>query len=422
MTYNAYHLSTEYINELRLRMERLGKSVNTVEILDSILQHVGAIPSSEHLAAIIDGAFWTSFYREEDNEITVSLIFTESEKSFDTFLFDHPILFDVRNLVKLGAALENPRADIGVWPDDDGQLQIWGFKTRAEDVLIADLWIQALEPGRVLVTFGGKSLGAIIDNQGVFVDHANLMQTVIPQLSLPQAGGSDGLLEMVRYTSLLTIARAMRAHGRGGTLLIVPGNSDGWLRSIAVPVPYTGGASFLESDYDVAQKPTLLGPVTDFFSALIKKKQSSQRDKFSRVIAQIDQQCQRIARLTAVDGALVMTFDRFVYCFGAKIVRAEGQEVPTVFKVLKPYEGHTGEVVSLMDVGGTRHQSAVMFAHANPGAVAIVVSQDGGVSFFTTGSQSGALFGVQQAELVVMHEGLGAAYWDYFRVAEMNLF
>ena len=45
--------------------------------------------------------------------MTVSIIFIEAEKSFDTFLFDQPIPFDVRNLVKLGAALENPRADIG---------------------------------------------------------------------------------------------------------------------------------------------------------------------------------------------------------------------------------------------------------------------------------------------------------------------
>jgi len=421
MTYDAYILSREYIDELRLRMERLVKSAAPAEMIDNILQDVGPIPTSEHLAAIMDGAFWTSFSRDEDNEVTVSIIFIEAEKSFDTFLFDQPIPFDVRNLVKLGAALENPRADIGVWPDDTGQLQIWGFKTRAENVLIANLWIQVLGSGRVLVTFGGKSLGALISNQAVFVDHANLMRAVIPKLSLSFEERTDIILKMVRYNSLLTTARAMRGHGRGGTLLVVPGNSEEWRRSIAAPVPYTGGASFLESDYDVSQKPTLLAPITDFFTALIKKKESSQRDKFSRVRSQVDQQCQHIARLTAVDGALAMTFDRFVYCFGAKIIPAEGQEVPTVLKVLKPYEGHAGEMVGMTDIGGTRHQSAAIFAHAHPGSIAVVVSQDGGVSFFTTDAASGELFGVQQAELAVMHEGLGAAYWDYFRVTEMDL-
>lgn len=420
MTYHAYNLSRDYIDELWLRMERLIESAAPSEMIDNILQNVGVIPTREQLAAIMDGAFWTSFSRDEGNEVTVSISFTDAEEAFDTFLFDKPIPFDVRNLVKLGAALENPRADIGVWPDDDGQLQIWGFKTRAEDVLIANLWIQALGPGRVLVTFGGKSLGALISNDAVFVDHSNLMRAVIPRLSLSMEEQPDRMLRMVRYTSLLTTARAMRAHGRGGTLLVVP-DSEGWRRSINAPVPYTGGASFLESDYDVSQKPTLLAPITDFFAALIKKKESSQRDKLSRMKMQVDQQCQHIARLTAVDGALVMTFDRFVFCFGAKIITAEDQDVPLSLRVVKPFEGDAGEMVSMTDIGGTRHQSAAVFAHAQPGSVAIVVSQDGGVSFFTTDPETGELFAVQQAELAVMHEGLGAAYWNYFRVAEMDL-
>lgn len=420
MSYDAYNLSADYIDELWLRMERLLETAPPAEMMDNILQSVGVMPTREHLATIMDRAFWTSFSRDEGNEVTVSIIFTEAKKSFDTFFFDQPIPFDVRNLVKLGAALEIPRADIGVWPDDDGQLQIWGFKTRAEDVLIANLWIQVLGAGQVLVTFGGKSLGALISNQAVFVDHANLMRAVMPRLSLSKEEQTNKMLKMVRYTSLLTTARAMRAHGRGGTLLVVP-DPEGWRRSIDVPVPYTGGASFLESDYDVSQKPTLLAPITDFFSGLLKKKESSQRDKLSRMKTQVDQQCQHIARLTAVDGALVMTFDRFVFCFGAKIIGAEGQEVPSSLRVVKPVEGDTGAIVSLSDIGGTRHQSAAMFANAQPGSVAIVASQDGGVTFFTTDSENGELFAVQQAELAVMHEGLGAAYWNYFRVAEMDL-
>jgi len=420
MSYDAYNLSREYIDELWLRMERLLESGSPAEMMDNIIQNDGVMPTREQLAMIMDQAFWTSFSRDEGNEVTVSIIFTKAERAFDTFLFDQPIPFDVRNLVKLGAALENPRGDIGVWPNDDGELEIWGFKTRSTNALIANLWIQALGPGQVLVTFGGKSLGAMMSNQAVFVDHTNLMRAVMPRLSFSQEDSTNVILKMVRYNSLLTTARAMRGHGRGGTLLVVP-DPEGWRRSIDAPVPYTGGASFLESDYDVSKKPTLLAPITDFFSALIKKKESSQKERLSKMTAQVNQQCQHIARLTAVDGALAMTFDRFVFCFGAKIVAAEGQDVPTSLRVVRPVEGDVGRIISLTDIGGTRHQSAAVFAHAQPGAVVVVASQDGGVTFFTTDSVSGELFAVQQAELAVMHEGLGAAYWDYFRVAEMNL-
>lgn len=420
MSQHAYNLSSGFVDELWQRMNRLIESSAPSETLGNLFQDIGAIPSPAQLAAIIDGAFWTSFSRDEGNAVTVSIIFKMAEKSYDTFLFDRPISFDVKNLVKLGAALENPPADIGVWPDAEGELKIWGFKTRAEDVIIANLWIQALGAGRVLVTFCGKSLGALISNEAVFVDHANLMRAVIPKLSLPKDERSDKILKMVRYTSLLTTARAMRFHGRGGTLLVVP-DGDGWRRSIDELVPYTGGASFLESDYDVSQKPSLLRPITEFFTALVKKKESSQQEKLSRMKAQVDQQCRHIARLTAVDGALAMTFDRFVFCFGAKIKTAEGQEMPNSLRVVKPVEGDAGAVVSLTDIGGTRHQSAAIFAHAQPGSVAIVASQDGDVTFFTTDVETGELLAVRQAELAVLHEGLGAAFWNFSRVAEMEL-
>ena len=35
--------------------------------------------------------------------------------------------------------------------------------------------------------------------------------------------------------------------------------------------------------------------------------------------SQIIDQCRRIGRLTAIDGAMVMTYDRYIHCFGAKI-------------------------------------------------------------------------------------------------------
>lgn len=424
MAFGAYHLNSEYISQLRARMEGMNKGSASDERNDSLLDDTGALPSNEQLATIIDEAFWASYSRDEGNDVTVSIIFAEARSSFDTFHFDQPIPCDVKNLVKLGAALENPQADIGVWPDEEGNLQLWGFKTRSDDTLITALWIQALGPGQVLITFGGKSLGALIGNEAVFIDHSNLMRAVMPRLLLSDEEGADKILKMIRYTSLLTTARAMRGHGRGGTLLVVP-DSVGWRRSVDMPVPYTGGASFLESDYDVSQKPSLLAPITDFFSGLVKKKQSQQNlqsERFKKIKAQVDQQCRHIARLTAVDGALVMTYDRFVFCFGAKINTAEGQDVPTSLKLLRPVEGDKGEQISLVDIGGTRHQSAAIFAHAQPGAVAIVASQDGGVTFFCADPENGELLAIQQAELAVMHEGLGAAYWNYYRVAEMELF
>lgn len=415
----AYRLNVDFIDELGLRISRLAETAQPTELFGDLLHSLGQAPVKEHLAAIIDAAFWTSFTTDEGNAVTASIILNQAEDSFDTFRFDEPIPFHVKNLVKLGAALENPRADIGVWPDKNGELKIWGFKTRAQDTLIAHLWVQALGPGRVLITYGGKNLGALTHNKAIFVDHSNLMRSVMPKLTATSAETEDKMLRLIRYGSLLATARAMREHGRGGTLLVVP-ETDEWKRFIRSPIPFTGGANFLESDYDASQKPSLLTPFSELFSSLRKKKHVSQHKKLFRIRSQVERQCRHIARLTAVDGALIMTFDRYVYCFGAKIIPAEGQEVPAALRVVTPVEGDTGRMISFTDVGGTRHQSAAQFAHAHPGSIGVVVSQDGDVTFFCADSQADELVVVQQAELAVLHEGLGAAIWNYSRFTEMG--
>src|SRR5690606_9495267 len=82
------------------------------------------------------------------------------------------------------------------------------------------------------------------------------------------------------------------------------------------------------------------------------------------------------------DGATVMTDRHEVVAFGAKILRREGS--PTVERVLvsEPIEGAVAETVAAVQLGGTRHTSAVQFAHDQRDAVALVASQDGHFTIF----------------------------------------
>ncbi len=415
----AYNINRRFVDELWDRMKQLAESPPVPELFGSLVRTIESIPEPQQLAEIIDTAFWTSFATDEGNAITASIILMRPVQSPNTFRFDKPLPFDVRRLVKLGAALENPQADIGIWPDEAGSLQIWGFKTRTDEDIIANLWVQALGQGRVLVTFGAKNIGAVTANEAVFIEHGRLLQAVMPSLSASTDHVDDKTLLLLRYNSLLSTTRAMRRLGRGGTLLVVP-DTEEWKASINMPVPYTGGANFLESEFDIAKKPSLLAPVTEFFSGLIKKKETQHQSQLFRIHNQIEKQCQRIARLTAVDGALVMTFDRFVFCFGAKIIPRENQPAPGYLKVIRPVEGDSGDIVPIGDIGGTRHQSAALFAAATPRSVAIVVSQDSDVSFFTTAPSSKDLIMVRQAELAVLHEGLGAALWNSNNFSEVG--
>lgn len=420
MIHTAYNLSSEFIEELWERISLLLESTAPTTFSGSLSRETLFIPPREYISEIIDAAVWTSFATDEGNPVTLSITLNPAEDSVNTFMFDTPIPFDVKNLIKLGAALENPRADIGVWPDDSDELVVWGFYTRTVNTLTPNLCVEAMGPGRVLITYSGKSLAAVMGNEAVFIDLSLLVATLTPKLSSPADQQNDKMLRLMRYMSLLNTARKMRDHGRGGTLLAVPDTGD-WRQSIDTPVPYRGGTNFLESDYDVAKKPSLMSTVTDFFGALVKNKTISERKNLERLSEQVEQQCRRIARLTAVDGALAMSFDRFVYCFGAKIIHAPDQISPTDIMVHKPVEGDSGVMAHVMDLGGTRHQSAATFAHAQPGSIAIVVSQDGDATIVTTDSESGTLLAIRQAELAVIPEGLGAALWSYSQFAELGL-
>ena len=420
MIHTAYNLSSDFIEELSRRIHLLVKSTLPTTMVGTLFQNISLIPSPHIISQMIDVAVWTSFATEEGSTVTISLILDPAQEAFDSFIFDKPISFDVNHLVKLGAALEEPRADVGVWPNKEKKLVVWGFKTRSVDTLIPNLRVETMGPGRVLISFGGKSLAALTGNEAFFIDDSLLMSKIIPKLSSPKDQQNETILYLMRYMSLLSTARHMRKHGRGGTLLVVPDTGE-WQHSIDTPVPYTGGAIFLESNYDVTKKPSLVSVVKNFFGASFQNKTIVERENLKRLGHQLDQQCKHIARLTAVDGALVMSFDRFVYCFGAKITSAKNQTPLGNICVYKPIEDEQVTTVNLADLGGTRHQSAARFAHAQPGSVAIVVSQDGHVSFTTSDPVTSDLIVVQLAEMAVIPEGLGTALWSYPLFAGMNL-
>jgi hypothetical protein len=89
-----------------------------------------------------------------------------------------------------------------------------------------------------------------------------------------------------------------------------------------------------------------------------------------------------VAGLTAVDGATVVTSTYELLAFGAKITRRAGASAVEQVIVTEPTEGNVAERMHPGQLGGTRHLSAAQFVHDQPGAVALVASQDGRFTIF----------------------------------------
>jgi hypothetical protein len=154
----------------------------------------------------------------------------------------------------------------------------------------------------------------------------------------------------------------MRAHGHGGSLLVVPHGTDGWRQSILRPVPYT-----------VAPPFSRLG---DLMRAAATERSNGTWNEAFRAATDA------IGGLTAVDGALVLSDRWDVLAFGAKIGRSESGPFVEQVLVREPIVGHAPVTVHPSELGGTRHLSAAQFVHEQQDSLALVASQDGRFTVF----------------------------------------
>ena len=161
---------------------------------------------------------------------------------------------------------------------------------------------------------------------------------------------------------LIQLAVSMRAHGRGGSLLVVPAQTEHWRDSVVHPIQYA-----------------LVPP----FAALAEVMQDREsRGPDRRWMDALRHAVDGVAGLTAVDGATIIT-DRYeVLAFGAKIVRRDGSSRVTEVILTEPVEGDRPDVVEPGQLGGTRHFSAAQFVRDQHDSIALVASQDGRFTVF----------------------------------------
>jgi hypothetical protein len=153
----------------------------------------------------------------------------------------------------------------------------------------------------------------------------------------------------------------MRAHRRGGLLIVVPPGSDAWRDSIVQPIPYAARPPFSELTH------------------LLQNGIDTARPQW---VESLNQAVDTVAGLTAVDGATLMTSSYEVLAFGAKIVRRRGQPMVEQMTVTEPVEGNAPIVINPTTFGGTRHLSAAQFVHDQRDSVALVAGQDGRFTVF----------------------------------------
>src|SRR5215510_2225799 len=323
-------------------------------------------PDAATIEEIVTTAFWASLRHEEGHAPKISIAFLPPEQSVRPLKFDPRVRFDADLLVRIAPAVEKPGIHIGVWSYDK-KLQVWGI-TRT-----VPTWCFVLEvvgPGLLVVKYRRDGSSAKFANiavlEGADVKFIERQPPIIAEAS-PLGSLSGFYSSAGRNESdniLVRVAIAMRAHGRGGSLLVVPRNTSLWLNSIVQPLSYA-----------------VIPPFPDIGTFLQQKAQDGEASVFTLQTA-VD----ALAGLTAVDGATVISDHFEPLAFGAKILTRDAVHRVDQILLTEPIEGSVDTAIDPGHLGGTRHMSAAQFAQDQRDAVALVASQDGQFTVFAWSS------------------------------------
>jgi hypothetical protein len=324
---------------------------------------VAFAPDAQTLETIIDAAFWASLRREEGYTPTISLAYLPPEQAGRPVLFERQIPLAPASLAKVAPAVERPGIHLGVW-ENGGQLSVWGT-TRTIPASCFVLEVNA--PGLLVVKHHrGEESGKYVNVAVLEGDHVKMIDERASSLPdcpplLASLLGFEAPASWAQSLNVLVqLAASMRAHKRGGALLLVPSGSEVWRASIVQPILYA---------------------VRPFFSELadLMSHPAAERRRWQDALARA---VDIVAGLTAVDGATVITDKYELLAFGAKIARRDGSPRIESVTVTEPIEGSVATTINPTELGGTRHLSAAQFVHDQKDAVALVASQDGHFTVF----------------------------------------
>lgn len=312
-------------------------------------------PDAVVIEEVISAAFWASLRREEGKPPKISLAFVPPEQAGRPLMFAKRLRLAPEVLTRLAPAVEGPGVHIGVWWYGD-HLCIWGT---THNVPTWCFVLEVVAPGLLVVKYRrpepltkfanvavleGASIKFLKPQDPVISEQSSVLSSLLAFYASAGHQESDNIL--------VRVAISMRNHGRGGTLLVVPRDSESWKDSVGHPIPY------------------LVTPASPATADLADEPEAT------RSVANA------LGGPTAVDGATVINDHLELLAFGVKIVQRDGR--PRVERVLvtEPVEGSVEEVVVPSQLGNTRHLSAAQFVNDQREAIALVASQDGRFTVF----------------------------------------
>jgi hypothetical protein len=341
------------------------------------------IPTIEQLDRIISVMIWASSKHEEGRLSRFRVAFGEP------LILDHLALefevhkaWSVKEVQKLAPALVPLEGHIGVWPTEAGELQIWGVLTNS----LLQLTFEVIDPGRITVTMlPNQKVCEIAGERSGFIS-SSWNSSAFDLLSPPTSNIEKTTYALATSSFSLhatqEMLRQMRLLGHGGTVVFVT-DRNRWKRFVEPPV------------YSCSQPLNKMLPLMEQFRKEVLKisgdEKSFDQDKIKQAFELFNERykpwvndaARSIASLTAIDGATLLTVNFEVLGFGVKLKGSQKGGADEMVTSISPLDDPSMSSVEIPideEFRGTRHSSAARFVLKNSGSVALVVSQDGGIT------------------------------------------
>lgn len=359
--------------------ERLGSPDEFANALGAHLEGP-ELPDLRELRSLVELAFFASLNEEEGQKIAFTIAWM-SHASADRAVFEiaRPVRATPKNVAKLAPATSREATALAVRRAGD-DLVVWALLQQNE-AQEQPLTIRALAPGVLRVELAGVPRALYTRGETLLLGGAHEVKSPARRLTAAFASWSreaDAKTRVDARAAIVTrIAARALEHGHGGMVLIVPAEARE-PEGVRMHYPVGAGSDVLAQRY----AELVLGLPAE--ERLARIAASRARTVDGHVLVRDEAQLRAadavefVARLTAIDNALLLDTDLRVRGFGVQVIEADAPQ--QIFEHVSPYSDDV-HIDDLATFKGTRHPAGVIFCLRQPGeAAAIIASQDGRLS------------------------------------------
>ncbi|MDX1763148.1 MAG: hypothetical protein R3231_02385 [bacterium] len=386
------------------------------------------LPELPVLEQLLSTCYQASLMHEEERPVRFRLILRDPERfnphqgpptGLHRLVFTKSRPFDEHELRRLSPAADFYHSLIGVNLQEDGHPRIWGLvhsgpywiqaiqgRRRSFFPLPGSLVVSVTDPGLITAAKGSVTIGKIFrggmitPSTGVFgsqwlqesfaenrMELFDLHGAARSAARKPWARLSPNFPGLIIQRMARQVISTIRNSHHGGTLIFLPPeechNAEDRRQCLEIKYP------FVEEEPRQRIRTLILHYMNALAAACGSRTNSKEhvgwldymecdQSAFSQLDEAIVELTNLVARLSAVDGAVVLTNRLELLGFGGEI---SGQlvSIPLVARALDAEAAQT-QPISTEGVG-TRHRSAYRLCNTVHDAIAVVVSQDGGVQF-----------------------------------------